>query len=212
MGYIINGVEYSHDSATNQSIVDKLVRREVFCCMTSEMEYMLGRVHNGDENNPFTEDDLINTYLPECPHCHSTNGFDEVAFEDVGDEEFKCENGASAFVCPLCDMEYDTIEEAKDCCSYEENLYRCNECNALLTEYDYDRLNISPVEVYEWWAVSNWLGEKLREHGCVVIDAWGKSYWGRECTGQAISLDSCIVNIAADMGILEGMEHEWTCS
>ena len=38
---------------------------------------------------------------------------------------------------------------------------------------------------------------------------WEKSV-GRETTGQAISLDGCIINIAKKMGILEGMENDWS--
>lgn len=71
-------------------------------------------------------------------------------------------------------------------------------------------LDTKPEEIYEWWAVTNWFGEKLKEQGCVVIEAWGKSYWGRCTTGQSISLDGCIVNIAKSMQILDGMENEWS--
>ena len=60
MSYEVNGVQYDYNSAKNQSIIDKLIDREVYCCMTSEMEYMLGRVSEADEDNPFDESDYIN--------------------------------------------------------------------------------------------------------------------------------------------------------
>ena len=62
---------------------------------------------------------------------------------------------------------------------------------------------------FEWWAVSNWFGEKLKARGEVVLDCWGKSYWGRQTTGQAISLDYVIASIADEMQILDGQAHSW---
>lgn len=50
---------------------------------------------------------------------------------------------------------------------------------------------------------------ELAEQGCVVIESYGKSYWGRTTTGQSISLDGCIASIAKKLQILEGMENEW---
>ena len=44
MSYTINGKEYETWSVNNQRILDELVDREVYCCMTSEMEYMLSRI------------------------------------------------------------------------------------------------------------------------------------------------------------------------
>lgn len=210
MSYEINGVQYDYCSAKNQSIVDKLINREVFCCMTSEMEYMLSRVFEHDEDNPFDENDYIESLgsRPVCPNCEEDEGFEEISHSDLEDDDFLVTKD-NTYQCPVCGCEYDTLEEAKECCAYEDNLYRCSFCGNVISEYDYDRLDFKPAEVFEWWAVSTWFGEKLKEQGCVVIDAWGKSYWGRETTGQAISLDWCVIQIAANIGILEGMEHEW---
>ncbi len=212
MGYIINGIEHSYDSPKNQSIVDKLVSREVYCCMTSEMEYMLGRVYENDSDNPFAVDDYEESlcYRTECYECGAVDSYDEIDFSELADSDFpKAED--DTYECPICGLEYTELKDAKDCCSYEQTVFKCSKCGKILSEYDYTRIDSKPVEVFEWWAVSKWFGEKLREHGCVVIDAWGKDYWGRECTGQAIALDGCIIQIAADMGILEGMECEWRC-
>lgn len=64
-------------------------------------------------------------------------------------------------------------------------------------------------EPYEFWIVSNYLGEKLKEKGEIVADFLGFIIWGRQATGQAILLDGVISRIAEDMEILEGMENEW---
>jgi len=65
-----------------------------------------------------------------------------------------------------------------------------------------------PKEVFEWWAVSKWFLEKLREKKEVVIDTY-PPIWGRTTTGQAILLDSVISEICADMEILEGQANSW---
>lgn len=138
MSYTVNGKTYETYSAVNQRIIDRLVSREVYCCITEEVEYMLRRIPYNDNGNPLDESVYDALYV-------------------YGDD--------------------GVVESA---------------------------------EIYEWWAVTDWLGEKLRDKGQPVIDTvWGKSYWGRTCTGQAISLDWCIAEIAKDMGILDGMEWSW---
>lgn len=64
-------------------------------------------------------------------------------------------------------------------------------------------------EPYEFWIVSEWFGEKLKEQGGIVEDFMGFTIWGRETTGQAILLDGIISRIAEDMEILEGQANEW---
>jgi hypothetical protein len=51
-------------------------------------------------------------------------------------------------------------------------------------------------EVFEWWAISNWLAEKLKEHQEPILDNDYGTWWGRTCTGQAIKMDSVIEDIA----------------
>lgn len=59
--------------------------------------------------------------------------------------------------------------------------------------------NISPYEweIFEYWAISDWLGDKLLEAGeRVCKDFYGLCIWGRTCTGQSISMDHVIQRIA----------------
>ena len=72
-----------------------------------------------------------------------------------------------------------------------EKLYKCQSCGHVYTEEEYEYLDENPQEVYEWWTVTNWLGDKLKERGEVVIEGWGHWYWGRGNTGQGIALDGC---------------------
>jgi hypothetical protein len=68
---------------------------------------------------------------------------------------------------------------------------------------DLEREQEEPREIYEWYAVSSWLGEKLEEKGCVVFQHGLTTIWGRETTGQAILLDSVISEICKDLELLK---------
>lgn len=65
-----------------------------------------------------------------------------------------------------------------------------------------ERDDIEPheLEVYEHWAVSAWLAEKLDAKGeRVDTDFTGLNVWARTTTGQAIAADAVILAIAADL-------------
>lgn len=55
-------------------------------------------------------------------------------------------------------------------------------------------------EVYEHWAISQWLANKLIDQGeRVDTDFAGLNIWARTTTGQEIAMDGCIQRIYADM-------------
>ena len=51
-------------------------------------------------------------------------------------------------------------------------------------------------EVFEWWLVSPYLAQELKQQGEVIIDALGCHWWGRQSSGQAIYMDAAIQEIA----------------
>ena len=55
-------------------------------------------------------------------------------------------------------------------------------------------------EIYEYWAVSKWLGDRLKEQGEIIFEMLDFNVWGRQCTGQAILLDNVIQEIAKQQG------------
>lgn len=64
-----------------------------------------------------------------------------------------------------------------------------------------DEFSIEPdrMEVYEHWIVSNWLAKRLEAAGYPIArDFLGFTIWGRPTTGQSISMDSVILEIARD--------------
>ena len=56
-----------------------------------------------------------------------------------------------------------------------------------------------PHEIYEWHLVSNWLANKLRLFDEPILDTNYGTWWGRTCTGQAISLDGIIQQIVSTL-------------
>jgi len=59
-------------------------------------------------------------------------------------------------------------------------------------DYDYD-------EVYEHYSVSDWLARKLSDEGEITGEVAGLTVWGRCCTGQSMTLDSVIQEIACEL-------------
>lgn len=57
-------------------------------------------------------------------------------------------------------------------------------------------------EVFEWYLVSDWLAEKLEEVGAVVLINDYGTWWGRTCTGQAISMDGTEIEAIAKKYLL----------
>lgn len=58
------------------------------------------------------------------------------------------------------------------------------------------RLDPDQIEIYEHWIVSDYFAYKLKERGELVVDFLGFTIWGRTCTGQSISMDYGIQQIA----------------
>ncbi len=54
-------------------------------------------------------------------------------------------------------------------------------------------------EVFEYWAVTSWFAEKLKARGELVVEFFNLDIWGRQTTGQAISLDGVIDDIAREL-------------
>lgn len=68
-----------------------------------------------------------------------------------------------------------------------------------LCEYDSIDTDDYRPEVFEHWAISDWLARRLAERGEVTGDLWNLTVWGRCCTGQAIALDHVIQQIAIEL-------------
>jgi len=59
--------------------------------------------------------------------------------------------------------------------------------------YDYGE-----SEIYEFWAVDEWLANKLENKGEIIFKMLDFIVWGRQTTGQAIKMDNVIQEIAEE--------------
>lgn len=223
-------------STTNQRILGKLVDREILMCGTDIVEYILKNCWD-TEDAPFTHDDIENNYRKVCPECNCD--LEEIEEEDIElihkwqcqscgenfdtkEEAMRCcydeeEDGEKldeeevieeVWICPFCEDEFDNEDDARECtCHFKETLYKCTNCDKYVLESEADE---EDNEAYEWWFVTGWFADKLKAHGEMIIDAGWHNIWGRTCTGQAILLDYVVGQIGAEMGILEGQEHDWS--
>lgn len=157
--------------------INDMVQQEVMACMSS-LVYTLAQSYGMDSVA------LSNPDLP---------GLIEQAFE---------------LACPVSDYEEAAIQagweintrgkwwhpESDDGSRY---VNKESGLRGLCEDHDiapYDR------EVFEHWAVSSWLAEKLIEHGEKVdTDFAGLNVWARTCSGQGIASDGVIERIYADM-------------
>lgn len=89
----------------------------------------------------------------------------------------------------ITDFRFDaTISDDED--RWEEEIEKAK---------DYIRDNATPREPLEWWAVSSWLGQELKNRGYIIVDVGGGLViWGRETSGQAIFMDGVIEAITVD--------------
>ena len=93
----------------------------------------------------------------------------------------------------------------------ERDIY-CNQ-SALIEEllsagacgvFDYDHLINEPAdidseeyrEIFEWWAVSQWLASHLKAVGAPLIDNDYGVWWGRTECGQSLEFDARLNDVA----------------
>jgi len=185
------------NSSKNQDIKGKFVSREVLSCVTGMVEYIIKQGFE-DREAPFSLDDCSNYYTDNSGKIEELTEKKEQLEEEIQDiensiEELEDEDGNK-------DEEIQTKENEKN--KLEEKI---SSIENKIEELEEEQGEVN--EPYEWWIVSSWLCDKLKEKGEVVLE--DENIWGRQTSGQAILLDSVISEICSDMGILEGQEHEW---
>ena len=187
------------DSVGNQRIKREFVNREVLCCYTSVVEYILRQDNFTYDDVPFTYDDIENLY----PNNQ----------EDIDELEEKIQELEDSKPDEPDSWDYETDQDFYDAYdAYEEKVKeidgKIEELEDEVNELEYQQER--PQEVFEWWRVTSYLFHKLRDKGEVVLEGPNGYYWGRCCTGQAILLDWVISEICADNEILEGQEYDWS--
>lgn len=63
-------------------------------------------------------------------------------------------------------------------------------------------------EYYHWYLVDSSTAGWLQEHGESILRTCYGDFWGRQCSGQAIYIDSVIEKIASELAWIEDPDHK----
>ena len=152
---------------------DELVRREVIYCVSSLMSDLR---------------DVIQHLDAEMQEKYYELGYAPADYEEAASQE-----GWQRYY--LAGGEEDTAIFVND----DGRVDRVNESWEMLCIDN--GIEAEGREVYEFWLLSNWFGDKLEAKGeRVVRDFLGlNAVWGRTCTGQMISCDGVIEEITKEL-------------
>lgn len=164
---------------------DRMVRREVIYCLS-------GLVNTLAKGYGEAKGELGELCEEAFELCTPIDDWCEAAVDHARNDatlEELVEFLSTARECQLDATEIAALtkEQAVEAIEQDEDLAReyCEE----------NRLDPYQREIYEHWAVSNWLARKLKERGEKV--GWLDNFevWARCTTGQAIGMDGVIENI-----------------
>ena len=57
------------------------------------------------------------------------------------------------------------------------------------------------TDVLEWWLVTPFMADMLKGNGEVILAAYDCYWWGRQTSGQGLSMDHVIQKIAEEMSV-----------
>lgn len=109
------------------------------------------------------------------------------------DEFYENSTNVLTYVCPHCEEALpDDVPAASE--DHSAWCYQCPMCSK-----PFDDAEMNDKEVLEWWAVSEYLADKLQARGEVIYDGEDCKIWGRCTPGKTISTDSVIEDIVKEM-------------
>lgn len=154
---------------------------------------------------PVTADDLVRREVFYCvSHLVSTLAQGAYRSMEGAYNAQELMDQASELASPVDDWEEAALQAGW---SMREDgvLVHPDGCEGTTWESVCDHYGIDPYrrEVFEHWIVSDWLADKLAEHGEKVDkDFAGLTVWARTTTGQGIASDSVIEAIAAEINAI----------
>lgn len=169
------------NSNINQKIKGKFIQNEVLACATNLVDYILQQ--DDYQNAPFTYDDIENLYIDNSEEIKELEEEREELTEQI-----------------------EELEENEEQIQIINN--RLEEIEEQIEELEQEQEE--QQEVYEWWIVTDYLANKLKEHKEPILSNGWNYYWGRCTSGQAILLDNVISDICEELEILDGQERSWT--
>lgn len=177
------------DTADFQRDCSAFVQREVICCLSGIVQTLAGA-------NGYTLAEPLDELRTLCEEAFELltpiDDYEEAAIQEGWDKtEMDVLFGRDG---------HDTVRRE---CYYNKAKSEHAEVDPLHDDWRAlcEEKNIEPYqrEVFEHWAVSNYLAEKLTAHGEKVGDFDFFKVWARTTTGQAISIDGVIETIVREM-------------
>jgi hypothetical protein len=194
----------------NQDIKSKFVGLHVYSCATSLVEYITLKSFE-DREAPLQYDEIENLYSRKenqvkC-FIQEDSGIYSAYFTDENEETILT-------VTPENVQLWVSTGAIEDETLNEYELFTHCQKTGLIGKYynlvpDGGDFEEEPQDIYEWWIISTYLHDKLKEKGQPVLNDGYMHLWGRTCSGQAILLDYVITQICADMEILQGQANAW---
>ncbi len=202
---------YMDEETINRCICEQLIQREVHACMSQWVAELSQFENDWTEElmNVSQREDLSNEALHEqldimvyevdgSWYAGTMAQHEQLVSDDDWEEQDEFYHGKpNTRPKPVGDI----APELLSCANDEEEAVR--------EAYSLQGVEPPHIEAYEFWSVSDFLGEKLAELGHPVEGILGHTIWGRPTKGQAIYIDGCICKIASDMEILHGQKNEW---
>lgn len=211
--YTVGNVAYNTRSETNIHIIKAFLAREVKMEMTEWVDYVFD---TGTAQNAPPIDMTDIEYPAEAVHCPMCKGElkgDPIFASDLHlapeeNPDPECDPD-EAYLCPVCGAGHGSYMAATFCCESIE-VYVCPDCQNVIGAEEYDDLCASGDMPNEWWAVSPWLFEQLKDRGATTIEQF--NLWGRNEISSAVPLtqDKLILEICEDLKILDGQEKSWS--
>ena len=160
----------TYTTETVEQRARRLVDHEILTRMSSIINTMANHVYNthGELLILCEQADYLCTPLPDYEECAIQNGW------------IPGKNGEWTRTLDSPEGGLYVVYSAEEACRYD------------IDPYEY------PREIYEHWAVTPWLGELLTERGEKVGEFGDLTVWARTTTGQAITADEVILDIATD--------------
>ena len=149
-------------------------------------------VENFDGGHPMGEEYDEEFSTAQCDCCGTTLAGARYAFSDGSDMDDVAENRVK-WVAAFTGVDVERKIREEIC-----ELVDAEACGWQQVGEEYN-LDADQTEVYEHWIVSNWLARRLEEKGRITGEFAGLTIWGRSTTGQMISMDYVIQQIAAEL-------------
>ncbi len=167
--------DYSNDTIREHA--EMLVQREVLCHVAS----------------------LVHDLAKSPTACAELAlDYEEDALPLVQRVDYKSAARAAGYRVVACDAGYQWLGPDEELTEDSYGAF-ADETAAWIACCEYNDIEPQRHEVYEHWIVSDWLADELGDRGeCVARDFAGMTIWGRCTTGQHISMDRVMLEIARD--------------